>query len=201
MGTEFIEQLLENLINTQNKSSKELKKLITAHQLELSKISNSQSIEELKQIIIRQSSEIQAIKELNSTLDISKYLKNEPTKNITIFGGADAQIIYKWALLFIGFIYFSYLGFNHIPTYLNESKKIEETTLMTKRFVDFERLKNFEKNGNTEEIDKHIQMIYNNDSLFTTNYKRLNSLYHKEKKRLKLEREKKGIEDKINSLK
>lgn len=201
----YIEQLLANVINGQQANSKQLKELLSMLQNELNELKNQKgdtiAVQELKQLILQQTSEIEALKQKKPVIDLTKIANQEPTKSITIFGGNNAQVTYKRALMFFGFVLFSYFGFKYIPSYLNESNRQDEEHLMTKRFVEYSRLTQFQEKGNTEEIDDFIQMIYSSDSLFVNKYNTLSKAYRKEQQRIQLEKEKNNLDQQLKDLK
>jgi len=200
---ELIEQLLGNVINGQQANSKEFKELFSKVQEELNAIKNkgsdTQAVEELKRLIVRQTSEIEELKNKKQVLDLTKFSNSEPTRNITIFGGNNAQITYRWALFASCFILFSYFGWKYLPSYLIESKALEAETARNSTYVTFLRLKQFKEHGGTKEIDMFLNKIEHFDSTFVKEYNSLLAHYSQEIERLNTEKEIKELQDKLKN--
>lgn len=200
---EVTEQLLASIINAQQVNSKELKELFNQLQEEIKAIKNkggdTQAVEELKRLIVQQTSEIGYLKD--KEIDYTKLVNIKPNKYITIFGGNNGCVNYKWTLRIVAFVICFCIGCLYIPAYFNERAKLEEETYMNKKFVEYYRLTQFRDKGNTQKIDDFIQKIYNSDSVFVKDYNKLEKEYKKEQKRIKLEEERKGLEKQIKELK
>lgn len=205
MDTEIIEKLLEKLINEQKATFTELTNLINKKQAELlegkNKGGDTQAVEELKELINRQSSNIESLKNKKTVVDLSEYIESDKGRSITIFGGNEAHITYKWALMFLGFCFLVFCGFKYIPSYLVESKKIEKNVHRNNHFVQYLRLKEFKEQGNTKNIDTFLNKVSNDDSLFVEEYNNLINHYNSEIDRIETEETIKELQNKLEETK
>lgn len=162
---------------------------------------DTQTVEELKRLIVRQTSEIEELKNKKLVIDASKFLDSKPTKYITILGGNNAFVTYKWALGIIAFVLCFWIGSKYIPIYLNESKALEDETVRNSKFVTFLRLKQFKEHGETSDIDSFLNKVNSSDSTFVNDYNSLLGHYNKEKERVSTEKAIKELQNKLEDTK
>lgn len=190
-------QTLEKLKTILDNQQKLIEVILTLKNKE----SYSQAVEELKRLIVRQTSEIEALKNKKQVIDLSKFSDSKPAKYITIFGGNNAFVTYKWALGIIAFVVCFWIGSKYIPSYLNESKNEEATSYRNRHYIKFLRLKEFKETGSTKEIDQILNQVANKDSVFAKEYNNLMEFYNNEIDRITTEETIKELQNKLKERK
>ncbi len=206
---EILEQLLEKILNEQLEQKKLLEALknkdvdlSVIKSLETKIIQNQSLVEELENT---QKSTYNAI--INSKNETIRAVRNkevqvldnpEPKKMITIFGGNNAVLSYKYTLTIVSVAFVLFFGTKYISEYLTEKERVDFHKSENKIFKNYMITQEFRYGNNQGKIKNILSKIRNNDSTFFSEYYDNVDYYNEEEEK---ERKKKRIKELQESLK